>query len=393
MSAPARTFAHKPAIREAQRAFLSFSGASGGGKTKSALEVATGLVSVTGGRVFVVDTENGRALKYAPAPGEQPEPGRTYDFEHVPFDPPFDPDSYLAALRHCEASGAGAVIFDSMSHEHAGEGGRLDSQLAEAERLASRFNKSPDAFKFAAFGPNSAARKRLLWGGFFRSRAHIILCFRAKETMEQRGKEILDCGFTAVGGEEFIFEADASILFMPGAAGVPTWKSEKTGERKAIKLPQEYRGILDDGRPMSADHGRRLALWLNAGNAVKRPGAPTPAAHMGPDATPAGGRGGPQGVVRQAGETAAPGPVMWGETALDPDAPQRIDFFPGADAAEVKAAGAALRACIERASSYGLAVTWWELNDLAFRARSPALANWIAAAIPQPENAASGEAA
>ena len=295
MNAPTRSFAHKPAIREAQRAFLSFSGASGGGKTKSALEVATGLVSVTGGRVFVVDTENGRALKYAPALGEKPEPGRTYDFEHVPFDPPFDPDSYLAALRHCEANGAGAVIFDSMSHEHAGEGGRLDSQLAEAERLASRFSKSPDAFKFAAFGPNSAARKRLLWGGFFRSRAHIILCFRAKETMEQRGKEILDCGFAAVGGEEFLFEADASILFMPGAAGVPTWKSEKTGERKAIKLPQEYRGILDDGRPMSADHGRRLALWLNAGNVVKRPGAPTPAARMGPDATPAGGRNGPQG--------------------------------------------------------------------------------------------------
>lgn len=102
-----------------------------------------------------------------------------------------------------------------------------------------------------------------------------------------------------------------------------------------------------------------------------------------PDATPAGGRGGPPGVVRPAGETATPGLVMWGETALDPDHPQRLDL-PDADQAGVKAAGAVLRACIERASSYGLAVTWWELNESAFRERSPALANWIAMALPSP---------
>ncbi len=78
---------------------------------------------------------------------------------------------------------------------------------------------------------------------------------------------------------------------------------------------------------------------------------------------------------------AAQGPVMWGEGTLDPDHPQRLDLPSSADQAEVKAAGAALRACIERASSYGLAITWWELNEAQFRERSPALANWIAQAL------------
>ena len=74
--------------------------------------------------------------------------------------------------------------------------------------------------------------------------------------------------------------------------------------------------------------------------------------------------------------------VQWGETALDPNHPQRLDLPADADQAGVKAAGAALRACIERASSHGLAITLWELNESAFRERSPALANWIEQVIP-----------
>lgn len=271
-----RRFEHKRGQRERQRAFVSLSGASGGGKTKSALELGTGLVSVTGGTLFGVDTENGRMLKYAPPPGQPVEPGRTYDFVHVDFRPPFDPESYLDALRHCEevaGPAGGCVIFDSMSHEHAGPGGRLDSSQEEAERLAarSRSNNNPDAHRFSAFRPNSRGRNDLLWSGFFLSSLHVILCFRARESYEQVGSKILDRGFTPIGGQDFIFEADCSILFMPGANGVPTWRSDKTGEQTAIKLPQEYRGIIDDGRAISAEHGAKLARWLQGGGRVARP--------------------------------------------------------------------------------------------------------------------------
>ena len=122
------------------------------------------------------------------------------------------------------------------------------------------------------------------------------------------------------------------------------------------------------------DAERSIALTTARGRRIPYLVRALPAAQMRPDATPPGGRGGPPGVVRPAGETAT--------TALDPDHPQRLDLPADADQAGVKAAGAALRACIERASSYGLAVTWWELNEEAFRERSPALANWIEQVIP-----------
>lgn len=271
-----RVFKHEDAAREQQRAFISLTGASGGGKTKSALELALGLLSVTGpidGRTltFVVDSENKRAKKYAPprladgsigiaSPIDAGPEGKTYAFEHVEFEPPFDPDSYLDALHYCEAQGAGAVIFDSMSHEHAGEGGRLDSHGKIA-------GDNPKA-NFSAWRPNSDARNRLLWGGFFRSPCHIILCFRAKDKSEQRGTKIIDSGFTPIGGADFIFEADCSLLFMPQASGVPTWQSDLRGEQSAIKLPDEYRRIFRPGEPVTWRQGAAIARWLNA--------APTP---------------------------------------------------------------------------------------------------------------------
>lgn len=275
-----RVFQHADAVREGQRAFISLTGASGGGKTKSALELAQGLVSVTGpetGRhsIFVVDSENGRAKKYAPARGERASPmdarpeGKTYAFEHVPFDPPFDPDSYLDALHYCEEHGAGAVIFDSMSHEHAGEGGRLDSH----DKIAGDNKKRA----FMAWRPNTDARNRLLWGGFFRSPCHIILCFRAKDKSEQRGDKIIDAGFTPIGGADFIFEADCSLLFMPQASGVPTWQSDLRGEQSAIKLPDEYRAIFRRGEAVTWRHGQEMARWLNAAGApAAKQSAPKP---------------------------------------------------------------------------------------------------------------------
>jgi hypothetical protein len=78
---------------------------------------------------------------------------------------------------------------------------------------------------------------------------------------------------------------------------------------------------------------------------------------------------------------------MWGHEALDPDNPIRLEIFPGAEQPEWKAAARALRLCIERAGSIGLQLTWWELNQMTFRGRSPALANWIGEVVPRLEDA------
>lgn len=384
-----RTFSISQAVRGDQRAFISISGASGSGKTKSALELGTGLVAVTGGKLYGIDTENGRMKKYAPAAGETVRPGVTYDFHHVPLDPPFDPDSYLDALRFCETdagAASGCVIIDSQSHEHAGPGGRLDSQAKEAERLAerSRHNKDPEAHKFSAFRPNSAARGNLLWQGFLRTRLHVILCFRAKESFEQRGKTIVDIGYAAIGADEFVFEADCSILLMPGAKGVPTWASERDGEKRAIKLPQEYAGILNDGRALSANHGQRIAQWLNAGGAIARGATSSRPTSVGGEATPTGSPStsgaGVDPPAPLTSSDAFPGDMIeYAGARYDPALPCPLTAplsIANMETHECKAWATKLAELMKAAPDYARRA-WFDRNTseiLALKARGPALA-------------------
>jgi predicted ABC-type transport system involved in lysophospholipase L1 biosynthesis ATPase subunit len=93
----ARTFGDKPAVREKTPLLVGLVGPSGTGKTFSALRLAAGVQRVSGGDVFVVDTEARRALHYADR----------FKFRHVQFDAPFGPLDYLAAIEHCVRKGAG----------------------------------------------------------------------------------------------------------------------------------------------------------------------------------------------------------------------------------------------------------------------------------------------
>ena len=126
MNAPARKFDDVPAVREQVPLLIGLMGPSGSGKTYSALRLATGIQEVTGGEIYVIDTEARRALHYA----EQ------FKFRHVQFDAPFGSLDYLAAIKHCVAKGAKVIVIDSMSHEHIGPGGYLLTQDAEVQRLA-----------------------------------------------------------------------------------------------------------------------------------------------------------------------------------------------------------------------------------------------------------------
>src|SRR5678815_3652835 len=122
----ARTFEDVEAKRGEVPLLAGLVGPSGTGKTFSALRLATGIQRVSGGEIYVIDTEARRSLHYA----EQ------FKFRHVQFDAPFGPLDYLSAITYCVGKGAGTIIVDSMSHEHEGPGGVLESHEAELTRLA-----------------------------------------------------------------------------------------------------------------------------------------------------------------------------------------------------------------------------------------------------------------
>ena len=253
----ARTFVDRPAARERVPLLLGLVGPSGGGKTFSALRLATGIQRVSGGDIFVVDTEARRALHYADR----------FKFRHVDFGAPFGSLDYLAAIQYCVGKGAGVVVVDSMSHEHEGPGGLLEQHEAEAARLAKQWGTRIETAKMAAWAAPKAARRRLI-NSVLQLPCNFVFCFRAKEKLKiKRGEDPQHLGFMAIAGEEFVFEMNVNALLLPGAGGVPTWQSDEVGERQQIKLPGWAREMFGD-RPLDEQTGEALARWA-AGTIVR----------------------------------------------------------------------------------------------------------------------------
>jgi hypothetical protein len=246
-----RTFSATPAQRDQVPLLVGLMGPSGGGKTYSALRLATGIQSVSGGDIYVIDTESKRSLHYADK----------FSFKHVEFTPPFGSADYLEALRFCVKSGAGVIIVDSMSHEHEGEGGYLDFHGKEVERMAGNDWQKAERVKMAAWIKPAAARRRLI-NGILQLNANFIFCFRAKEKSKPKpGGGIQELGWMPIAGDEFLFEMTLNCLLLPKANGVPTWHSEQVGERTMMKLPRQFEDLFGSSRALDEQHGVGLATW------------------------------------------------------------------------------------------------------------------------------------
>lgn len=236
-------------------------GPSGSGKTFSALRIASGIQSVVGGDIFVIDTEQRRSLHYA----------ERFAFKHVPFAEPFGALDYLEALRFAKKSGAGVVVIDSCSHEHDGPGGLLEQHEKELDRMAGNDWKKRDRVTMLAWQKPKAGRRKLIAALTSELDLPAIFCFRAKTTTKPvksaEGKiEPVDMGFTTIGADEWMFEMALSALLLPGSCGVPTWRSDKPGERLAIKLPEQFRFLAEPPpAPLDEAIGRNLALWAKGG--------------------------------------------------------------------------------------------------------------------------------
>ncbi len=246
-----RKFTSKPATREAVPLLIGLAGPSGSGKTYSALRLAGGIQSVTGGEIFVIDTEARRALHYADQ----------FDFQHLAFEPPFSPLDYLGAIEHCVKKGAGIIVVDSMSHEHEGKGGVLEMHDAKAKELAAKWKTTLDKVKITAWSEPKAQRRRLL-NDMVHTGASLICCFRAKEKLKiVTGKQPEPLGWMPIGGEEFVYEMTTSILLPAGSGGVPRWNPSKEGERAMTKLPRQFEWLTKEKGPLSEAMGARMATW------------------------------------------------------------------------------------------------------------------------------------
>jgi energy-coupling factor transporter ATP-binding protein EcfA2 len=275
-----RNFVINEAKRQAVPLLIGLVGASGSGKTGSALELAHGIQDVAGGDIGAIDTEANRMLHYAGAPFFS-DKSRKFKFKHLPFGAPFNPASYQEAIEALIKAGCKTIIVDSMSHEHEGPGGVLEMHEAELTARAGQDWDKSNRATFACWAKPKAERRALI-NYLLQKNANFIFCFRAKEKMKPvPGKAPMEMGWQPIAGEEFVYEMTVKALFMPGSEGKPTWMPELNEEKKMVKRPEHFKAICTDGRVMSAQMGREMALWAK-GDAVPEPAKQTP-----PPATPA----------------------------------------------------------------------------------------------------------
>ena len=99
--------AFKKAKREQIWAKVLLNSPSGGGKTYSALRLATGIARKCGSRVAAIDTENGRIRYYA----------NEFDFDDMQLEEPYSPEKYMEAIDEAVKAGYKVLVIDSTSHE------------------------------------------------------------------------------------------------------------------------------------------------------------------------------------------------------------------------------------------------------------------------------------
>jgi hypothetical protein len=285
-----RKFDDAPGVRKDTPIIVGLVAPSSGGKSLSALRLATGMQEITGGDIWALDTEADRLLHYAPTAGQKANPKTfTFNFRHVAFRAPFGPLDYLAAVRHCVAKGAKTIIGDSMSHMHEGPGGTLEAHEAECDRLVKEWRMTyeggRDKVKMSAWQRPKAELRQFL-NEILQLRVNFIFCYRAKEKMKiKTGEQPKPLGFMPIAGDEMIFEATINMLLYPNSGGVPTWHSEEMGERAIVKQPEWSKPIFAKPRPLDEQHGREIAEW--AAGAGK--GAPTDKAQPAKAAPPSEG--------------------------------------------------------------------------------------------------------
>lgn len=242
-------FTFRPAARENVWLMIGLAGPSGGGKTFSAMRLATGIAG--GKRFCVIDTESGRASHYADQ----------FQFDVGELRPPFSPKAYAEAIKAAVAAGYSTIVVDSMSHEYAGDGGVLDIQEEEYQRMGGR-----DSAKMASWIKPKMEHKRMMQE-LLQVRAHLILCFRAEpkiDIIKEDGKTKIVPKQSLVGLDGWVpvteknvpFELTVSMLLTADHPGIP----------KPIKLQEQHRALFPLDKPITEESGRKIAEWAAGGS-------------------------------------------------------------------------------------------------------------------------------
>lgn len=223
----------RKATRKTVKLRLGLSGASGFGKTYSALLLAFGMTN-DWTKIAVIDTENESASLYSDL-GE---------YNVIPLCAPYAPERYIQAIKMCEDAGIEVAIIDSITHEWDGKGGCLDIQTALGGKYQDWAKVTP--------------RHQAFIDAILQSKCHIITTVRRKQdyemTKDSSGKvKVEKAGTKEITREGFEYELTLNFEFINDNHMV---KASKDRTSMFMNQPEFV---------ITPETGQKLIQWCNTG--------------------------------------------------------------------------------------------------------------------------------
>lgn len=215
---------------------LGLTGASGFGKTKSALILAYGMIN-DWSKIAVIDTENSSASLYSDLGS----------YNVIELEAPYSPERYIQAIELCEKEGISIVIIDSVSHEWNGTGGCLDIH----EKLGGRFQD----------WANVTPRHQAFINKILQSSCHIITTTRRKVDysldISSNGKtKVTKHGTKEITREGFEYELTVNF--------------ELINENHLAKASKDRTGLFMNQPEfiITSKTGKLILDWCNSGSSA-----------------------------------------------------------------------------------------------------------------------------
>lgn len=232
-------FQIKKATREKIYVKLALMAPSGGGKSFSALRLATGMAEQikkeTGkdAKILMGNTEGARGRYYA----------NEFVYDIVDITAPHNPEKYVEFIEFAESEGYDILILDSTSQEWEGKGGCLELQQQAGGTYQSWNKVTPRHDKFI----NAIADSKM----------HVIATMRGKDQyeMEKDGNKttVKKLGVGAKQRDGFEYEFTATFLI--------DQKTNMAEVQKDNTHLFEHEGAV----LLSEAHGEKLIKWANSG--------------------------------------------------------------------------------------------------------------------------------
>ena len=208
-------------------------GASGSGKSYSALRLATGIAKASNGKIAAIDTEAGRIRYYADE----------FDFDDLQLEEPYEPEKYIEAINEAIKEGYTTIIIDSITHE-----------WNYCLQLVDKMPGSNNYTKWSKVTPrHDSFREKIL-----QAPAHIIATVRGKDAyvleQDSKGKQVpkkVGLGYSQRDGLEFEYTVTFNIDQATHTAEV-TKDNTHLFENRYEKLTEE--------------DGEALYNWANSGD-------------------------------------------------------------------------------------------------------------------------------